>query len=86
MAELKPKLYPAGTHPRDLRKLKEQGVKVVPKELLKTGVVDTFPKTKKVVTKKVVTKKVVPQGLPTTGMVDTKPKKALEPLKISVQK
>ena len=44
MAELKPKLYPAGTHPRDLRKLREQGVKVVLQELPTTGMVGTKPK------------------------------------------
>jgi hypothetical protein len=87
MAELKPKLYQPGTHPRDLRKLREQA-EVVPQRLPSSKTVDTAPKTKKVVAKKVVAKKVVPQGLPTTGMVDTAPKnkKVFEPLKISTQK
>ena len=50
MAELRPKLYQPGTHPRDLRKLREQA-KVVPQGLPSTGMVDTAPKTKKVLKK-----------------------------------
>lgn len=55
MAELKPKLYQPGTHPRDLRKLREQ-VKVVPQGLPTTGMVDTAPKTKKVLKKLKISK------------------------------
>jgi len=55
MAELKPKLYTVGTHPRDLRKLREQGVKIVPQELPTTGMVGTKPK--KVLKKLKISKK-----------------------------
>ena len=59
MLELKPKLYQPGTHPRDLRKLREQKTEVVPQGLPPVvGMVDTVTKTKKVPKKlKISTKK-----------------------------